>query len=153
MYKVDKDRGILEQLEEINILGQTVGSNTENGLWLWFNNGFQEENFNKEIDTLFIYSDQQAGRGGLYGADSEEYKDYRYENSKGDFIDLEKLVIQHRERINKNLNVFSVQTAGYENSILPEVLERFCLLSGWTGNESSYAARMIEIWDNIKKIN
>ena len=60
-----------------------------------------------------------------------------------------KLIKHHRLTINHKLNVFTVQTAGYDNSLVPEVLARTAILAGWTGNEVSYAKRMIDLWDSF----
>lgn len=153
MYKVNKNLGIIEQLNEIQKIGKTVGQCTENGIWLYFKHAFDE--FNKKInnfeyddkyecDNLFIYSDMQAGHGGLYGSDYNDYKDF---NCKGHYIDIIKLITRHRYIINNKLNVFTVQIAGYNNSIIPELLDRTCILAGWTGNEVKYAQELINLWN------
>ena len=146
MYTVSKDRGIIEQLDEINKLGQTVGQSTENGIWLWFDSGFKDPNFNQNVDHLFIYSDMQAGHGGLYGTNHNDYSQFA---CRRNYIDVIKLIKHHRLTINPKLNVFTVQTAGYDNSLVPEVLARTAILAGWTGNEVSYAKRMIDLWDSF----
>ena len=143
MYTVNKDRGILEQLEEINELGKTVGQRTENGIWLWFKHAFESKD--QSTDHLFIYSDMQAGHGKLYGSNASEYQDFRIDKSS--YINVIDLIQRHRYQVNPKLNVFTVQTAGYDNALIPEVLPRTCIMAGWTGNEISYASKMIEIWE------
>jgi hypothetical protein len=141
MYKVDKSKGILEQLEIINKMGQGVGGGTEHGLYLWFEKGFTNPQFNSNISNLFIYSDQQAG-SGLYGYGSN-YAQYAH---SGSYFDLTKLLKAHKEKVNPKLNCFSVMTAGYDNMLIPEVLDRCVLMYGWTGNECVYAKKLIELW-------
>jgi len=147
MYTVTKDRGILEQLEEINKLGKEVGQSTENGIWLWFKQAFENQEKSKSVDHLFIYSDMQAGHGGLYGTNASDYNEFQI---RGHYIDVIKLIERHRIAINPKLNVFTVQTAGYDNALIPEVLPRTAIMAGWTGNEISYACNMIKIWDQAE---
>ncbi len=148
-YKVN-EKPILEQLDEINKIGDGIGQCTENGIWLFFKNAIK----NKIIyDTIFIYSDQQAGHGGLYAISSElpEMKelngtivDNRF-NSQ--YVDVLKLVNRYREQVKRDINLFSVQVAGYDNSVLPDLLYRGAVLSGWTGKEALLASKMIDIFD------
>ena len=105
--------------------------------------------FNKKTDYLFIYSDQQAGRGGLYGTDSSEYSEFTYEN-KGIYIDVLSLVKKHRIIINPKMAVFSVQIAGYDNNVVSnELIDRTVLLYGWTGKEVLFAQKYIQLWDSL----
>lgn len=152
MYEVSKTRGILEQLEELNAIGKRIGHATENGIWLWFKNGFENAEFNHNVDHLFIYSDMQAGHGGLYGSNPAEYKQYCRTNNPS-YIDVIRLIDRHRDQINSKLNVFTVQTAAYDNSLIPELLSRTAIMAGWTGNEIVYATKMIGLWniaDNLE---
>ena len=112
-------------------------------------------------DNIFIYSDQQAGHGGLYGTDGSEYRNYCYGRPGWDvsefgceaYIDVLKLVQEYRRRVNPKVNVFSIQTAGYDNSVLPENEYRTSILTGWTGKEVVYAKEMIDIWDRLDGIS
>jgi hypothetical protein len=52
--------------------------------------------------------------------------------------------------VNPKVNVFSVQVAGYNNSVLPANLYRGAILAGWTGRESQYAQSIIETWNAIE---
>jgi hypothetical protein len=45
-----------------------------------------------------------------------------------------------------------VQTAGYNDSILPETTYRGAILAGWTGNEVVYAKEMVALWDEIERV-
>ena len=48
------------------------------------------------------------------------------------------------------MNVFSVQTAGYNNVLVPQMSYRCAMLTGWTGKEISFAADYIAQWDAIE---
>jgi hypothetical protein len=146
MYKVSKERGIIEQLEEVNNIGKQIGQSTENGIWIWFKEQYENKNKDdQKVDHLFVYSDIQCGHGGLYGI-GNDYKDF---TCHGRYIDVIKLITRHREKVNGSLNVFTIQTAGYDNSLIPETLHRTAILAGWSGNELSYAHEMINIWDAL----
>jgi len=157
LYEVNKERRILEQYDEISELGQTVGSGTENGIWIAFRDSFEPENRTKmRFDNIFIYSDMQAGHGGLYGMKPSEYQQYAVELPRpvrGDgiarYIDVLKLVKDYRRKVNARVNVFSVQVAGYDNNLLPENIYRGAIMAGWTGNEVAYAKEMISIWNEL----
>lgn len=144
-YPISKRNGILNQTQTICADGyEKIGGNTENGIWLFFSNAIK----NKEHwDNIFIYSDQQAGHGGLYGINSSEYSNYRFD-SKSKYIDIYKLICEYR-KINPNVNVFSIQTAGYNNILVPENCYRTSILYGWTGKELIYADIINSLWDNI----
>ena len=49
--------------------------------------------------------------------------------------------------------MFSVQTAGYDNVLIPETTYRCSIMSGWTGKECVYADAMIKIWDDMEQNN
>jgi hypothetical protein len=49
------------------------------------------------------------------------------------------------------VNVFSIQTAGYTDALIPEMSERCAILYGWTGKEAEFAKAYIDIWDNIQE--
>lgn len=92
----------------------------------------------------------QAGRGGLYGTTSAMQKysrDYGCEYDSR-FIDVMKLVSAYRSKVNSKVNVFSTQTAGYPNVVLPEYAYRCNLLFGWTGKEALFADTIIKFWDS-----
>jgi hypothetical protein len=147
---VSKRNGLLTQLKETSERGKRQGGGTENGIWLFWDKAIK----NKEHwDTVFIYSDMQAGHGGLYGTNSSDYRKYIHKKG-GSYIDVLALVEKYRETVNPKVNVFSVQVAGYNNSVLPENLYRGAILAGWTGKEPVYARAIIDAWDqaeNVKK--
>lgn len=156
---VSKRDGILSQVARCDSLygrggKDYVGGTTENGIWLFFKEAIKETEF---YDNIFIYSDMQAGRGQLYGLNSNEYKEFSTGSctfsNRIKYIDVLKLVKKYREEVNPKVNIFSVQTAGYDNSILPENLYRGALLTGWTGKETMFAEKIINIWDKKENKN
>ena len=52
--------------------------------------------------------------------------------------------------ITETSNVFSVQTAGYDNVLIPEMSYRTAFLYGWTGKEALFADAYIKEWDAIE---
>ena len=147
---ISKRTGVLKQSEEIsNNRYNDVGGSTENGIWVFFKNAIDKK---EHWDNIFIYSDMQAGHGGLYGygSDVDEYRRRGYAINST-YINVFKLVQDYRKYVNPNVNVFSVQTAGYTNNILPENAYRISLLTGWTGKEAVFAQEMISQWDSIDK--
>lgn len=142
---VNKRDGVLSQLDKIQSKhSHSIGGSTENGIWLFF-----DEAIKKKIhwDNIFIYSDMQAGHGRLYGLNSRDYSEYTI---NGHYIDVLKLVQEYRRKVNPKVNVFSVQTAGYDNSVLPENEYRTSILTGWTGKETVYANALIDIWNRME---
>ena len=146
---VNKRDGVLSQLDRIQSKhSRNIGGSTENGIWLFFDKAIKEKLY---YDNIFIYSDQQAGHGGLYGIDAHEYLDYLYKGSSS-YIDVLKLVQEYRRRVNPKVNVFSVQTAGYNNNVLPENEYRTSILTGWTGKETVYSQVLIDIWNRMENL-
>ena len=152
-FEISKREGILSQAEKISGRGSSfVGGGTENGIWLFF-----EEAINDKIhyDNIFIYSDMQAGHGGLYGRDSDMKRCRKMGAcvSKGMrsnvYIDVAKLVKIYREKVNPKVNVFCIQTAGYDNVLIPENTYRTAVMYGWTGKELLYADAVNKLWDEI----
>lgn len=153
---VNKRDGVLSQLSNINKTfgrdgSKYVGGATENGIWLFFRDAIIKK---EHYDNIFIYSDQQAGHGGLYGTDGSEYANYTFDGCGYEpYIDVLKLVQEYRRKVNPKVNVFSIQTAGYDNSVMPENEYRTSILTGWTGKETVYAKAMIDIWDKLDGIS
>ena len=155
-YEVDKSKTILQQYDEVNQLAGTKGSHvggcTENGLWLFYKRSM--ENPEKyRFDHFFCYSDMQAGHGGLYGNEIEiielGFGISRSRYSTVPYIDLLRLLEDYRKRINPKMSCFTVQTAGYNDSIMPENLYRGAILAGWTGREVLYADKVLKLWDEV----
>ncbi len=142
---ISKNDKVLRKLSEINKIGKEIGMNTEGGIWTFF----QQATKNKDkFDNIFIYSDMQAGHGELYGTSTQQ-QEYRHAGcSCGMYINVFQCLLNYRRQVNKNVNMFSVQTAGYDNSVLPEYAYRTSMMSGWTGKEAMFAKMLIDIWDN-----
>ena len=146
LESVSKRNGLLTQLAETSTRGRNQGGGTENGIWLFWDDAIKNK---KHYDTVFIYSDMQAGHGNLYGVNSREYRDYVHKNG-GSYIDVLALVRKYRDTVNPKVNVFTVQVAGYNNNVLPENLYRGAILAGWTGKEPAYAKAIIDAWDQAE---
>lgn len=148
-----KRRGVLNQATELSKDGGlSVGHSTENGIWLFFKKAID----NKEHwDNIFIYSDMQAGHGGLYGLENADYfeRGYSYSKTKGytNYINVYKLINDYRKLVNPKVNVFCIQTAGYNNALIPEYAYRTNIMYGWTGKELHFADTMIKLWDSIER--
>lgn len=149
---ISKRHGILNQAQSIS-KGRTndVGGATEGGIWEFFKNAIEKK---EHWDNIFIYSDQQAGHGGLYGTDRhmKEYNSAGY-GCRSSMINVFKLIQDYRKHVNPKVNVFSIQTAGYDNVVIPEFAYRTNIMYGWTGKEAVFAKAMIDQWDNIENRN
>ena len=127
-----------------------VGGSTESGIWIFFRDAIRHR---KHYDNIFIFSDQQAGTGGLYGTseDTREYKSRGFACHGDRYINVWKLILEYRKQVNPKVNVFSVQTAGYDNVLIPQMAYRCAMLTGWTGKEILFAAEYIRQWDAIEQ--
>lgn len=149
---VSKRNGILSQLKNLNTVGGRVGQGTENGVWLFWDEAMKKK---LHYDNVFIYSDMQAGHGGLYGTPDQAAiynSNYGHKNARGGtpFFDVLAMVKAYRAAVNDKINLFTVQTAGYNNSVLPENLYRGAILAGWTGKEIVYAKVLIDTWNKVE---
>ena len=155
-HPISKRKGILDLENTINKSKDTVGLATEGGIWKFFYNVIK----NKIVyDNIFIFSDQQAGTGRLYGNYEQliVYKNMGYAYAapyvSHECINVYKLILDYRKQVNPKVNVFSIQTAGYDNNILPTMCYRTALLTGWTGKEVLFAKEYIDQWDEIENKN
>ena len=163
-YPISHRNGVLKQASEIDKSGyDIVGGHTEGGIWKWFKRAINER---IKVDNIFIFSDMQAGCGGLYGTieDIREYREaygYRYGQMSRwrhrgsrcnlfDMINVYKLVLDYRKKVNPKVNVFCVQTAGYDNVVVPQMTYRCAMLTGWTGKEILFANEYIKQWNDIE---
>lgn len=144
---VSKRNGLLTQLDETSKRGKTQGGGTENGIWVFFDEAIKNK---IHYDTVFIYSDMQAGHGELYGHGDTVGKSQFIHKKRGTYVDVLAMVQKYREEVNPKLNVFAVQVAGYNNSVIPENLYRGAILAGWTGKEPVFAKAIIDAWDSVE---
>ena len=119
---------------------------TENGIWLFFKDAIIQK---QHWDNIFVYSDMQAGHGGLYGIRSEDYAALGACVNSRD-IDVNALVKLYREQVNPRVNVFCIQTAGYTNVLVPEYGYRTAVLYGWTGRELLFADVINRTWNELE---
>lgn len=154
VYPVSRRGHILRQSREISRERDAdVGGATEGGIWEFFDNAIRKK---EHWDQIFIYSDQQAGHGGLYGTNEQllKYQEKGFScransREKGRYINVFDLILAYRRKVNPKVNVFSIQTAGYDNVCIPEYAYRTCILYGWTGKELLFARQMIDMWDGM----
>lgn len=146
---VSTRNGLLTQLEKSNHIGRGIGGSTEHGIWLFWEKAIKDK---QHWDTVFIYSDMQAGHGGLYGEGSDYFGCVYEKRAYGrqNYIDVLALVEKYRKEVNPKVNIFSVQVAGYDNTVLPENLYRGAILGGWTGKEPVFADAIIKAWNEIE---
>lgn len=134
---VRKNSSVFDQLAKQESAAAEVGLGTENGIWLFWDKAIKEK---EHWDHVFVFSDMQAGHGGLYGIDPRAYSDYIWGSSK--HIDVSKLIRKYRSTVNKNVNVYLVQVAGYQDTIVPEFYDRTYILGGWGEGLLRFAASM-----------
>lgn len=151
VFPVSKNDGSVGQAMKISEdRDGDVGGSTENGIWEFFRNAIRRKEW---WDNVFVFSDQQAGHGGLYG------KGVPYVIGSTDFtvgshyIDVLKLVKEYRAAVNPKMNFFTIQTAGYSNAVIPQHIYRGAVMSGWTGKEAVFAKQMIDKWNEIDSRN
>lgn len=134
---IRKKESVLTQAENANKKGSSIGGSTENGIWLFFDNAIKNKD---HWDNIFVYSDMQAGHGGLYGVNPSQYSKYKWSNSRN--IDVAKLIKDYRKTVNPNVNVFLVQVAGYKDTLVPEFYEKTYILGGWGDGLLRFAKEM-----------
>ncbi|MFN3198334.1 MAG: TROVE domain-containing protein [Bradymonadia bacterium] len=138
---IRKQSSVFDQLKAAEAMGNRVGGGTENGIWLFWDEAIRKS---EHWDHVFVYSDMQAGHGGLYGRNASDYKDYLWSN--GHNIDVPKLVKAYRERVNPNVMVYLVQVAGYQDTIMPEFYDKTFILGGWGDGLLRFAGEMSGLW-------
>ena len=145
---VQKDVGVLAQSRMVSEAGRGCGMSTENGVWLFFRDAILKR---EHWDSIFIYSDMQAGHGGLYGICAQDYEAVGCAVN-GHYIDVNALVQLYRRLVNPRVNVYCIQTAGYTNALVPEYGYRTSILYGWTGRELLFADAMRRAWDEAEQL-
>jgi hypothetical protein len=135
--EVRKSASILDQVEQVNKLGHSVGQGTENGVWVFFKEALKKK---EHWDHLFIYSDMQAGHGGLYGVNPSDYGAFKWNGGRN--IDVAALVQEYRRKVNPKVKVYLVQVAGYKDTLLPEFYKDTYILGGWGEGLLKFAYEM-----------
>lgn len=135
---VRKNASVFDQVEKANQVGKNIGQGTENGIWLFFKDAIAKKD---KFDHIFVYSDMQAGHGGLYGTKPSDYKEYIWQKS-GKMIDVAKLVKTYRKQVNPDVNVYLVQVAGYRDTLVPEFYDKTFILGGWGDGVLRFAHKM-----------
>lgn len=142
--EVRKKSSVFDDFKKVCKTGKTVGGGTEHGIWEFWRGAIDQK---QHWDHVFVYSDMQAGHGGLYGRGIK--KSDIWGGSGGgwsDYVDVPKMIDEYRKKVNPNVNVYLVQMAGYQDTIVPETYNRTAILGGWGDGIFRYAARMNEIW-------
>lgn len=132
-FSVRKSASVFDQVEKASTLGHGIGGGTEHGIWLFWDRAIREA---QHWDNVFVYSDMQAGHGGLYGRGG--YSNFLWQG--GSYIDVPKLISTYRAKVNPKVNVYLVQVAGYKDTIVPEYYDRTFILSGWSPGILKFAA-------------
>jgi hypothetical protein len=146
VFPVERKESVFAQADKVSKAGQSVGGGTENGIWLFWDKAIREK---QHWDHVFVYSDMQAGHGGLFGADIQAYRDYIWSKS-GRYIDVPKLIAAYRQQVNPNVMVYLVQVAGYTDTIMPEFYDRTYILGGWGEGLLRFAAQMVGLYDQTE---
>ena len=141
--KVAKDKLLLEQLDSIEAVGQKIGHRTEHGIWLFFKQAIEKK---EHWDNISVYSDMQAGHGGLYGLE-QEYKDFIFPGSRR-HIDVGQLISKYRKEVNPKVMIYLVQTAGYQDTLVPEYYDRTFIMGGWSQQVLLFAHEMNRLFKN-----
>ena len=146
-----KRNGILSQVKEVNKQGHNVGGSTECGVWTFLDDAITN---NVWYDNIIIFSDMQAGHGDLYGYDDNIKKKGFCALGKSsygaNYINVMDLINAYRNKVNPKVNVMCVQTAGYNNVVVPENIYRGVISYGWTGKEAILLDKVTKIWDETE---
>lgn len=140
-FAVRKRSSIFDQLNLAEEKGRGIGMGTETGVWTFWDRAIRKQ---EHWDHVFVYSDMQAGHGGLYGSDRNAYAQFAW---NGAYIHVPKLIAEYRKRVNPKVHVHLVQIAGYQDTIVPEVYDRTTILGGWGDGLLRFAAGMANLRD------
>ena len=151
VFPINHRKGILAQAHEITKnRDDDVGGATEGGVWEFFKSTID----NKEHwDHIFIFSDQQAGHGKLYGTSAQDRqycaRNYGISHSWYTMMNVFEMIQTYRREVHDKVNVYSIQTAGYDNMVVPEHAYRTSIFSGWNGNFLTFADMVNKQWDEV----
>jgi hypothetical protein len=140
-FPVRRTSSVFDMADKANHIGGRIGGGTEHGIWLFWDKAIKEK---QHWDQVFVYSDMQAGHGGLYGTSG--YSNYVWPGG-GRYIDVPKLIAEYRAKVNPNVKVFLVQIAGYTDTLVPEYYKDTYILGGWGPGILKFAAEMANLSD------
>lgn len=132
---VKSNESIFTVKEKMDKSARGIGTGTEHGIWLFWDKAIRKS---IHYDAIFVYSDMQAGHGGLYGTGG--YQDFLWGSRH---INVPKLVAAYRAKVNKDVKVFLVQVAGYEDTLMPEQYKNTYILGGWSDAIIRYAHELM----------
>ena len=135
-FEVTPNQSIFDIVAKMEEKARGIGQGTEHGIWLFWDKIIREK---VHYDAVFVYSDMQAGHGGLYGTSG--YEQYCWGSKH---IHVPKLIAKYREVVNPDVKVFLVQVAGYEDTIMPEQYQNTYILGGWSDAVLRYAHEVIQ---------
>lgn len=137
---IRKRSSVFDDVKKADVHGKHIGRATENGIWLFFDRAIKKK---EHWDNIFVYSDMQAGHGGLYGCNPSEYRKY---SINGRYIDVAMLISEYRKQVNPNVMVYLVQTAGYSDTLVPEFYDKTFIIGGWSTGIFGFANQMNQIF-------
>lgn len=140
-FAVRKRASIFDQLNLAEQKGRGIGMGTETGVWTFWDRAIRQR---EHWDHVFVYSDMQAGHGGLFGSDRQAYAQFAWNDA---YIHVPKLIAAYRQRVNPKVHVHLVQVAGYQDTIVPEVYDRTTILGGWGDGLLRFAAELANLRD------
>lgn len=145
MFPIRQGSSVFDSVSELDRYGRDrVGGGTEHGIWLFFQEAIEGR---QHYDWIFVYSDMQAGHGGLYGT-ANSYQVAGHNCSWGTarqgtrYISVADLVAVYRRVVNAEVKVFLVQTAGYQDTLVPEWYDKTWILGGWSAEILRFAAHV-----------
>lgn len=124
---VRKTQSVLDQAEALNAQAVNIGLGTENGIWLFFRDALKKK---EHWDHVFVYSDMQAGHGGLYGTNPRQYAEFQWPQNRS-HIDVAALIRKYHREVNPNCKFYLVQVAGYTDTLAPDFYPNVVVLGGW----------------------
>ena len=148
MQPIRKTSSVLDQANKMNEIGDSIGGATECGIWTFWDRAIESH---EHWDAVFVYSDMQAGHGGLYGVDPSIARKGFVLASKSisggremHYIDVPRLIQTYREKVNPDVQVFLVQMAGYDDTLVPQYFDKTYILGGWSDAILKFADKMIQ---------
>lgn len=143
---VRKKDSVLSQLNEFNRIGMGLGGSTEPGLFKIFAEIISK---NEVYDNIFIFSDMQVGSISDFWCWGNDNEIEKYSKEIRDCKKFSQLINLYRKKVNKNFRLFSVDVAGYGDTLIPEFYDKTYLFGGWGDGIIHYASKVIELENSI----